>query len=264
MSLLAKLQSGLDELGLTLSDQQQKQLIDYLAMIAKWNKVYNLTAIRDADEMLTHHLLDSLAVVPPLDKHLRPLLLSAPRVLDVGAGAGLPGVVIAICCPSVSVICVDTVGKKAAFIQQVAATLSLKNLKGLHSRVESMFRDEIRGGFDVITSRAFASLGDFVALTATHLTTQGVWMAMKAKPTKEELFALSVDFEVFQVERLDVPSLGEERKLVWLRKKSVAMQEKFVSLGEDKPKNRSVVNEGTYSDGLLDTLAVNSIIDFFD
>jgi 16S rRNA (guanine527-N7)-methyltransferase len=218
VSLPIKLQGGLTELGLRLFDHQQKQLIDYLAMIAKWNKVYNLTAIRDPDEMLTHHLLDSLAVVSPLQKHLTPLLIATPRVLDVGAGAGLPGVVIAICCPSIEVICVDTVGKKAAFIQQVAVTLGLKNLRGLHSRVEEMKWVDVRHGFDVITSRAFASLLDFTTLTASHLATSGVWMAMKAKTVDVESEALSTNIKVFHVERLDVPNLDEDRCLAWMRR----------------------------------------------
>jgi 16S rRNA (guanine527-N7)-methyltransferase len=217
VSLLIKLQGGLVELGLTLSDHQQKQLIDYLAMIAKWNKVYNLTAIRDPDEMLTHHLLDSLAVVSPLQKHLASLLIATPRVLDVGAGAGLPGIVIAICCPSIEVICVDTVGKKAAFIQQVAVSLGLKNLKGLHARVEEMKSTDVQQGFDVITSRAFASLLDFTTLTSAHLKTAGVWMAMKAKTVDVESGALSKNIKVFHVERLEVPNLDEDRCLVWMR-----------------------------------------------
>jgi 16S rRNA (guanine527-N7)-methyltransferase len=217
MSLLEKLQSGLDQLGLALDEAQKKQLIDYLAMIAKWNKVYNLTAIRDADEMLTHHILDSLAVVLPLEKHFAAAKIKSGRVLDVGAGAGLPGVVIAICCPNVTVICVDTVGKKAAFIQQVAVSLGLKNLRGLHARVEKMLPADVQQGFDVITSRAFASLLDFTTLTASHLTASGVWMAMKAKPTMEELVALPMSVKVFHVEQLNVPELNEERKLIWMR-----------------------------------------------
>ena len=220
MSLLAKLQSGLTELGLALSEHQQKQLIDYLAMIAKWNKVYNLTAIRDEGEMLTHHIFASLAVVPPLQKHRAGLDVATFRVLDVGAGAGLPGVVIAICCPSFEVVCVDTVGKKAAFIQQVAVSLGLKNLKGLHSRVEEMRPADVQQGFDVITSRAFASLLDFVTLTAKHLTAAGVWMAMKAKTAEVESTQLPKDVGVFHVESLNVPDLDEERCLVWMRSKT--------------------------------------------
>ncbi len=217
MSLLEQLQDGLRQLDLALSEAQQKQLMDYMAMIAKWNKVYNLTAIRDADEMLTHHILDSLAAVPPLERHLKSLLLQSPRVLDVGAGAGLPGVVIAICCPTIQVLCVDTVGKKAAFIQQVAVTLGLKNLKGLHARVEAMLPEDVQQGFDVVTSRAFSSLFDFTALTNSHLKAHGVWMAMKAKTVEVEADALPKSCAVFHVERLVVPNLDEERRLVWLQ-----------------------------------------------
>lgn len=211
-----KLQTGLAELGLDLAVYQQKQLLDYVAMIAKWNKVYNLTAIRDADEMLTHHLLDSLAIISPLKKHLN--TNKAYRLLDVGAGAGLPGVVVAICCPDVSVACVDTVGKKAAFIQQAALALALPNLRGIHARVEQMLPADVLGGFDVITSRAFATLSDFVGLTTSLLALDGgVWMAMKAKTAKVESADLPKDVFVFHVEQLHVPSLNEERCLVWMR-----------------------------------------------
>jgi len=211
-----KLQTGLAELGLDLAAYQQKQLLDYVAMIAKWNKVYNLTAIRDADEMLTHHLLDSLAIISPLKKHLN--TNKAYRLLDVGAGAGLPGVVVAICCPDVSVACVDTVGKKAAFIQQAALALALPNLRGIHARVEQMLPADVLGGFDVITSRAFATLSDFVGLTTSLLALDGgVWMAMKAKTAKAESADLPKDVFVFHVEQLHVPSLNEERCLVWMR-----------------------------------------------
>jgi 16S rRNA (guanine527-N7)-methyltransferase len=220
-----KLQAGLAELGLDLSAHQQKQLLDYVAMIAKWNKVYNLTAIRDADEMLTHHLLDSLAIILPLKKHLNSLsdglqvnTRKGYRLLDVGAGAGLPGVVVAICCPDVSVACVDTVGKKAAFIQQAALALALPNLRGIHARVEQMLPADVQGGFDVITSRAFATLSDFVGLTTNLLMPDtGVWMAMKAKTAVTESADLPKNMAVFHVEPLDVPSLNEDRCLVWMR-----------------------------------------------
>jgi 16S rRNA (guanine527-N7)-methyltransferase len=221
MMLAEKLRVGLAELALDLSEYQQKQLLDYLAMIAKWNKVYNLTAIRDAGEMLTHHLLDSLAVIAPLQRHLDGLHADASkayRLLDVGAGAGLPGVVIAICCPHISVLCVDTVGKKAAFIQQAALALGLANLRGVHARVEQMLPADVRGGFDVITSRAFATLEDFADLTASLLTpNSGAWMAMKAKTANTEAAALPGRVSVFHVEQLRVPDLNEDRCLVWMR-----------------------------------------------
>jgi 16S rRNA (guanine527-N7)-methyltransferase len=137
--------------------------------------------------------------------------------LDVGSGAGLPGVVIAIACPGALVVCVDTVGKKAAFIQQAAATLGLSNLKGVHARVEAMLTSDIGAGFDVITSRAFASLTDFTALTKSHLHGHGVWMAMKAKTAQEESAQLGAKATVFHVEPLTVPGLAESRCLVWMK-----------------------------------------------
>jgi 16S rRNA (guanine527-N7)-methyltransferase len=221
MMLAEKLHAGLAGLGLDLSAHQQNQLLDYLAMISKWNKVYNLTAIRDTNEMLTHHLFDSLAVIAPLQRHfdgLQANINKSYRLLDVGAGAGLPGVVIAICYPHIDVMCVDAVGKKAAFIQQAALALGLTNLRGVHVRVEQMLPADVRSGFDVITSRAFAALGDFVDLTASLLTpNSGVWMAMKAKTAEDEAAALPRDVAVFHVEQLHIPDLSEDRCLVWMR-----------------------------------------------
>jgi 16S rRNA (guanine527-N7)-methyltransferase len=216
--LLPALQNGLEELGLSLADEQQNQLLAYMDLIAKWTKVYNLTAVRDANEMLTHHLLDSLAVVTPLRRELAKLTLPANdapakfSLLDVGAGAGLPGIVIAITCPHVSVTCVDTVAKKAAFIQQVAATLKLSNLKGLHARVETLSQP-----YDVVCSRAFASLIDFTSWSKAALAPHGVWMAMKGKHPHDELAALPKETQVFHVEQLQVPGLDAERCIVWMR-----------------------------------------------
>ena len=207
--------AGVAELGLALSDAQLNQLLDYLALIQKWNKVYNLTAVRDPAEMLTHHLLDSLAVIRPLRRQLQdraPADGQGFRLLDVGAGAGLPGVVIAICCPDIAVTCVDTVAKKATFIQQAAITLKLPNLKGLHARVENL--DD---RYDVVSSRAFASLADFTAWSRTALAPGGLWLAMKGRPPREEQAELPPTVTVFHVEPLDVPGLGAERCIVWLR-----------------------------------------------
>ena len=209
-SLAAGLESGLRALGLSLTPAQQSQLLDFLALIQKWNQVYNLTAVRDPQEMLTHHLLDSLAVVAPLQRRAggRPL-----RLLDVGSGAGLPGVVLAICCPGLHVDCVDTVGKKAAFIQQAAVTLKLPRLRGLHDRVEKLV-----GPYDLICSRAFASLSDFVNWSAGALAGEGVWLAMKGRHPAEEIAALPPEVAVFHVEPLQVPGLDAERCLIWLKK----------------------------------------------
>lgn len=217
----ARLVAAAQTLSLTLTDAQLDQLLAYMDWLAKWNKVYNLTSLRDPAEMLSHHLIDSLTAVRPLQLHVQALPAqagSAPlRVLDVGSGGGLPGVVLAICLPQLQVTCVDTVSKKAAFIQQVAAALRLPNLKGLHARVES-----IDGGFDVVTSRAFASLVDFTTWSVKALKPGAVWMAMKGKHPAEELAALGAGVEVFHVEPLAVPGLDVERCLVWMRVRALA------------------------------------------
>jgi 16S rRNA (guanine527-N7)-methyltransferase len=208
LNLEAGLRSGVDALGLALSDAQIKHLLDYAALIQKWNKVYNLTALRDPADMLTHHLLDSLTAVAPLTRHTRGLPI---QVLDVGSGGGLPGVVLSICLPELQVTCVDTVAKKAAFVQQVAASLKLSNLRGLHARVETL-----TDPYQVICSRAFASLPDFVNWSRSALAEGGVWMAMKGKHPQGEIDALPADVKVFHVEPLTVPGLDVERCMVWM------------------------------------------------
>jgi 16S rRNA (guanine527-N7)-methyltransferase len=206
----AALRQGVAELGLPFGEPQYAQLLSYLDLLQKWNGVYNLTAVRKPAEMLTHHLLDSLAVVAPLQRRTggQPL-----RLLDVGSGAGLPGVVIAVASPEIHVDCVDTVAKKAAFVQQVAATLKLPNLKGVHARVENL-----KGPYDIVSSRAFASLADFVAWSGAALSEQGVWLAMKGKRPDDEIAALPAGVEVFHVEQLQVPGLVAERCIVWMRR----------------------------------------------
>ena len=231
-----------EDMGLLLNDRQASQLQGYLGLIQKWNKVYNLTAIRDTKEMVTHHLLDSLAVISPLRNRLAGLayeddvahdagdnpvaagggLSKTPpflyRLLDVGSGAGLPGVVIAICCPDIHVTCIDAVAKKMAFVQQVATELKLTNLSARHVRVETLTEP-----FDVITSRAFATLTDFVEGSRGALKpVTGIWMAMKAKDTVVERAALAADIDVFHVEPLRVPGLDAERHLVWMRLKAAS------------------------------------------
>lgn len=222
-SLEPELRAGLQGLALPLTDAQVGLCLDYLDLLGKWSKVYNLTAIREPREMLTHHLLDSLAVIAPLRRQLQQLQSKTEqqpsRLLDVGAGAGLPGVLIAIACPEVSVTCVDTVAKKAAFIQQAAVTLRLPNLRGLHARVETL-----TDAYDVVSSRAFSSLADFVNWSGTALAPQGVWLAMKGKHPAEEITTLeaasAASVEVFHVEQLTVPGLEAERCIVWMRKKA--------------------------------------------
>lgn len=207
---------GIESLSLNVAEPQQRQLLSYMALIQKWNKVYNLTALRQAQEILTHHLLDSLSAVSPLLGHIAKTKGDANagiELLDVGSGGGLPGVVIAICCPNIRVTCVDTVSKKAAFVQQVAASLRLSNLRGVHARVESL-----TGPYDLICSRAFASLPDFVSWSAAALSDGGVWMAMKGKLPEAEMAALPSFAQVFHVEQLQVPGLEADRCMVWMKK----------------------------------------------
>jgi 16S rRNA (guanine527-N7)-methyltransferase len=214
--LLGALRQGAQVLGVALSPQQEQTLLDYVGWIAKWNRVYNLTAVRDPHDMLVQHILDSLTVVPALRRYQTQAQLHSIKVLDVGAGAGLPGVVLAIACPDVQVVCVDTVAKKALFIEQVAAALRLPNLRGIHARVENL-----QEAYDVVTSRAFASLADFTQWSASSLAPHGVWMAMKGKHPEAELTELPGKVEVFHVEPLNVPGLDAERCLIWMRPKHV-------------------------------------------
>ncbi len=201
--------------GLQLTQAQRQALLDYLALIGKWNKVYNLTAVREPADMLTHHLLDSLVVIAPLQRQINEHFprASTIKLLDVGSGAGLPGVVVAICCPQVQVTCVDTVGKKAAFVQQVAASLQVPNLRGLHARVETITQPH-----EVVCSRAFASLADFTQWSQAALAEQGVWLAMKGQHPADEIAALPANVQVFHVEPLSVPGLDAQRCIVWLKK----------------------------------------------
>lgn len=212
--LRAPLEAGLQALGLDLTPAQIDTLMEFQALLGKWNKVYNLTAVRDPQEMLTHHLLDSLAAVPALQRHLAQMPAREGRtaMLDVGSGGGLPGVVFAICCPHIDVHCVDTVGKKAAFIQQAAATLRLPNLRGIHSRVE-----QLTTRYPLISCRAFASLVDFTSWSRQALQEGGTWLAMKGKHPDDEIAALPADVQVFHVEPLKVPGLDAERCILWLR-----------------------------------------------
>jgi len=208
---LAALQRDAAALGLTLPAATLERLLSYLVLLRKWNAAYNLTAVRDAAHMRTQHLADCLAVVSPLRRQIG----AAPslRLLDVGSGGGLPGVVLALVEPAWHVTCVDTVGKKAAFIRQAAGELGLPNLQAVHARVEGMPGPL----FDVITARAFSSLSDFVRLTRSLLAPGGVWMAMKGRRPDDELRALPADIDVFHVEQLIVPGLDAERCLIWMR-----------------------------------------------
>jgi len=204
------------KLGLALTATERERLLAYLALIQRWTKVYNLTAVRNTGEMFTHHLLDCLAVVLPMRRGAGEAGQGALRLLDVGSGAGLPGVILALLNPAWQVTCVDAVAKKAAFIRQAAAELGIPNLQGVHGRVEApgTFKKPV---FDLITSRAFASILDFTTLTRPLLADRGQWAAMKANLSAEERDQIPSNVDMFHVEQLDVPELNEKRSLVWLR-----------------------------------------------
>jgi len=209
-------------LGLPLSDEQADRLVSYLALLQRWNVTYNLSAVREPQAMWLQHILDCMAAVPSIRRHFRarwqgdPAAASSaprhrPRILDVGSGAGLPGIVWAVLMPEVDLSCVDAVGKKVAFVRQAAGQIGLPNLRAEHARVEAL-----AGRFDLITSRAFASLADFTRLTQPLLADGGCWVAMKGKPPLEEIAALGWPASMFHVEPLMVPGLDAERCLVWI------------------------------------------------
>lgn len=201
------LEQGIKQLGLDLTEAQHKQLMDYLALMAKWNAVYNLTSLRDPMQMVTHHLLDSLAAVPAF--------AGARKVLDVGAGGGLPGIVLAIARPDMKVSMVDTVHKKTAFLTQVKAELGLANASVYTMRVEQL---EVSDKFDVITSRAFADLSDFVNWSGHLLADGGRFIALKGVAPKDEQERVPEQWKVSGVQPLEVPSLGAERHLVFIER----------------------------------------------
>jgi 16S rRNA (guanine527-N7)-methyltransferase len=196
---------GITALGLALGGAQRARLEQYLLLLEKWNRVYNLTAIRDRERMITHHLLDSLAVVP----HVR-----GPRVLDVGSGAGLPGIPLAVANPALQLTLLDSNHKKVAFMRQAIGELGLANAAVVAERVES-WPTEAR--FDTIVSRAFAELGEFVASCARLAAPGGMFVAMKGVHPHEEIERLPAGFRVERVIRLEVPGLDAERHLVLVK-----------------------------------------------
>jgi 16S rRNA (guanine527-N7)-methyltransferase len=208
-ALTPLLADGVRELGLDLSDAQLGKLLDYLALLSKWNAVYNLTAIRDPRQMLIQHILDSLSIVP----HLAPRGPSS--VLDVGSGGGLPGIVLAIVLPDWTVTVNDIVHKKTAFQAQAKAELGLANLSVVTGRVETLQPGaEVPAKFDVIVSRAFAELSDFVTLARHLVAEQGAIWAMKGMRPEGEIERLPAGAHVEQIIRLNVPSLDAERHLI--------------------------------------------------
>jgi 16S rRNA (guanine527-N7)-methyltransferase len=206
-ALAQTLADGINELQLDLNQQQHEQLLDYLALLFKWNSVYNLTSVRDPMQMVTHHLLDSLAALPAFG--------DAVSVLDVGAGGGLPGIVLAIARPGMKVALIDTVHKKTAFLTQVKAELGLANVTVYTARVEQL---QLPHQFDVITSRAFADLSDFVNWSGHLLAAGGQFIALKGVAPPDEQERLPAEWEVTELRPLQVPGLQAERHLVFIRK----------------------------------------------
>lgn len=202
MTLAEQLSAGIVALGVEVSPEAQKKLLAYLELMAKWNRVYNLTALRNPSEWVTNHLLDSLSVLP----HVR-----GPLVVDVGSGAGLPGLVLAMARPDWQIVSVEAVDKKAAFQRQVVAELALTNIRVEGHRVEDM---QLEDGADTVVSRAFSSLADFVNLTRHLLRPGGQWTAMKGRLPEEEIAALPNDVQVREIIELKVPGLNAERCVV--------------------------------------------------
>ena len=200
------LKQGIKDLKLELNEGQVEKLLDYLALLNKWNSVYNLTSVRDPLQMVTLHVLDSLAAVPAFKE--------AKNVLDVGAGGGLPGMVLAISRPDKKVSMIDTVHKKTAFLNQVKAELELSNVTVYTKRVEQL---EVKTKFDVITSRAFADLSDFVNWSGHVLAEGGQFIALKGTAPAEERERLPEPWKVQKLEPLEVPGLDAERHLVFIK-----------------------------------------------
>jgi len=209
----SRLRAAAQAMELQLSDPQIASLLTYLEQLQKWNRTYNLTAIRDLEQMLVQHLFDSLAVVRPIE----PILYkntAKPVVVDVGSGGGLPGVVLAIMCPHASVHCVDTVEKKATFIRYAAGALGLSNLHAHHARIEELPAFNA----DIVVSRAFASLQDFATLAGKHVAQGGLLLSMKGREPQEEIAALqeSTPWRVARIDPIKVPELDAQRCLVWM------------------------------------------------
>ena len=201
---------GLEKLGIPGDDEQIAKLERFACLLEKWNKVYNLTAIRCREEILTHHLLDSAALVPVVTDYLP----AEGAVLDVGSGGGLPSIPLAILRPDLDVNAVDAVSKKTAFLTQAGIELRLRNFTAKHARVEAL-----SGEYDLITSRAFASLADFITLTRHLLKPGGRWLAMKGVVPKEEIEELPENVDVVEIRELMVPGLKEQRHLIVIRLK---------------------------------------------
>ena len=208
LQLRAKLEAGLQEMGLQVTAEQRQKLLDYVALIYKWNQVHNLTAVREPMDMVTLHILDSLSVLPHID---------CKRLLDVGAGAGLPSIPLAICLPELQVTAIDAVQKKVSFMRQAKAQLGLTNFNVIHGRIEEQEvpSKDMSEKFDVITSRAFSEIGLFVKLTKHLLADGGKWLAMKGVIPQQEFDKSGI--QPVEVKVLKVAGLDAERHLIVLK-----------------------------------------------
>ena len=217
---LEQLEQACSALLLSPSDKQKTQMLEYLSQLLKWNKTYNLTAIRDPEQALIQHVFDSLAVIPPIIEYLSEHHIKTPTILDVGSGAGLPAVILGVMIPTSQICCVDPVDKKMTFVRQVAGILNLSNLDAIHKRVE----DLECGPYDVVISRAFASLEDFASLAGSKVKTKGLLLAMKGKHPQEEIESLekNTSWTVEKIEPVKVPQLDAQRCLVWMKDKGTS------------------------------------------
>lgn len=207
-----RLTQAAEKMGLLLDDKQRQDILLYLELIQKWNKTYNITAIKDAEQILIQHVFDSLSVIPPLTEKISPD--TAVTVLDVGSGGGLPGVIIAICCPKWQIVCVDAVEKKTSFITMVAGRLGLKNLRSKHGRIEDYVSNEA----DLVISRAFASLSDFANWSGHTVKEEGYLAAMKGHYLENEVTELEMcsDWRLSSWQKLQVVDMDAERCLIWM------------------------------------------------
>ncbi|UOO81851.1 16S rRNA (guanine(527)-N(7))-methyltransferase RsmG [Uruburuella testudinis] len=202
-----KLQQGLQQMGLSLSTAQQLLLLEYVALLKKWNNTYNLTALRDEASMVSHHVLDSLTLLP--------YVAGAQTLMDVGSGGGMPGIPTAICRPDLQITLLDSNTKKTTFLQQAVIELGLGNVTVASGRVEAMHDKKV----DVVTSRAFAELADFISLTKHLLNENGYWAAMKGVYPYEEIAQMPPNVAVVKVDKLAVPELNAERHMVIMQPK---------------------------------------------
>lgn len=207
-TLEQQLHAGIDALALTLPPQAPERLLDYLQLLARWNRSFNLTAVRDPSDMVTRHLLDSLAILP---------WLSGKNACDLGSGAGVPGIVLAIAAPDRSWLLVDANGKKARFLRAAVRELGLANVTVAQQRVQ-----DVQGQFDAITARAFASLPDMLAWGGHLLAADGIWLAMKGPQAEAERHTSLPEFTLHEDVQLNVPGLDAERRLLILRRHTAA------------------------------------------